>query len=121
MSKIFKIPSSRWHTLEKIFLEEFDSDLPDPKFAEIYGEYENGKLKGFVLTEKIVMCGQIYVMPEFRAESNGQTARKLVNYLVETLPDGIAVGAVASEKRFEALYRILKMQKIPGTFFRRNL
>lgn len=118
MSKIIKVPSSRWHTLEKIFEEEFNSDLPSADNAAIYGDYEGGKLQAFILVENIKMVGQIYSMPD---NKNRQSVQKLVNYLVETLPDGTAVGVVASEKRFEALYRLLKMQKIPGTFFRRNL
>lgn len=119
---IQKIPVSRWKELERIFRAEFDSDLPDPKFAEIIGEYDDlGRIKSFVVKEKIVMVGLIYVRPSERSKNNGQAAKKLVSYLVNSLPDGLSVGAVASETRFESLFRLFRMQKIAGAFFRRNL
>ena len=119
-NRIIKIPASRWNALLKdTFDEVFNSDLPDPAYADIYGEYENNQLKGFINVETIKLVGQIYVSPE--AENNRQTARNLVNYLVDTLPEGISVGAIASETRFEGLYRMLKMSMVPGKFFRRNL
>ncbi|HEX8636657.1 MAG TPA: hypothetical protein VF692_01240, partial [Pyrinomonadaceae bacterium] len=82
---------------------------------------ERGRLKAFILTEKIIMVGQIYVRPGEADKNNGQTARNLVNYILKKMPAGISVGAVASEKRFEGLFRILRMQPITGKFFRRNL
>lgn len=119
---IRKIPPKRWkRELEEIFAKEFDSDLPNPKYADIFGEYDHkGKLISFILKEKCVMVGQIYLTPELRKKNNGQRIRKLVNYIVDSIPDGCSIGAVASEKRFEGLFRLFGMQKIKGSLFRRN-
>lgn len=106
-------------TIEEVFESEFDSDLPDEKVSDLIGVYEEGELVGFVLAEKIEMVGLIYVEPS-RRNFSSQIARNLIRYLRDKIPDGVSVGAVASERRFEALYRSLGMQKIAGTFFRRN-
>lgn len=120
------IPPAKWKTLkiggqtiEEIFDDEFDSDLPDAKVSDLIGVYDGAELVGFVLAEKIEMVGQIYVAPAKRNNAS-QIARNLIRYLRDNIPDGVAVGAVASETRFEALYRSLGMQKIRGNFFRRN-
>lgn len=115
---IKKIPPSQWHKIEKTFTDVFDSDMPDKKNGTFYGYYENGKLEAFVLTEKIIIVGQIY---SYKDKNNGHAIKKLVDYITDLLPKGTSVGAVASETRFEGLFRLLKMQKITGTFFRRDL
>lgn len=114
------IPASEWHKLKDIFADEFDSDLPDPKFAKIIGSYDNGKLVGFVLVERVAIIGQIFVAPEKRENNNGKTVRSLLKSVREQLPEGASVGAVASEPRFELLFKSLGLQKIAGVFFRRN-
>lgn len=117
--KIIKIPPGRWEKdLKEIFNKTFDSDLPHPDSADIYGTYNAaGRIQTFILVEKILLVGQIYSAP---GENDRHSVKKLVDYIVNTLPDKV-VGAVASEKRFEGLFRLLGMTRIDGTFFRRNL
>lgn len=120
--KIIKIPPSRWHTLEKIFTDVFDSDLPRAENADIYGTYDaQGRIQTFILVEKALIVGQIYSAQNRSGEIDRHSVKKLVDYIVNTLPGNTTVGAVASEKRFEGLFRLLRMQRIPGVFFRRNL
>lgn len=123
MSNIVQIPASRWEKdLLDILETEFDSDLPDPKHATIYGSYdETGRLESFIISERIIMIGQIYVRPDRREKNNGQIVKRLVKFIVDKLPEGISVGAVASEERFEGLFRLFRMTNIKGKFFRRNL
>ncbi len=116
---ITKLPSRHWHQLEEIFQTTFDSDLPDENSdAEIFVLNENGKRVGFILAENIKMVGQIYVYPEFRKDSakNALTMVKFVQGKYQDIP----VGAVASETRFEKFYKLLGMEKIEGSFFRKN-
>jgi len=114
---MIKLPYQHWHTLEEIFDKEFDSDLPERENAEIFVINEAGKRKGFILAEDIKMIGQIYVYPDFR--NVGNTARDMVKFMVERYK-GIPVGTLASEPRFESLYKRLGMQKIEGSLFRKN-
>jgi hypothetical protein len=115
-----QLPSDNWKKLKDIFNNEFDSDLPDPKTAEIVVAYENGVMVGFVLLEKVLIVGQIYVIPSQRLKNNSGIVRNLIRYVRDKVPQGLSVAAVASDIRFEALFKSLGMQKIVGTFFRRN-
>lgn len=112
------LPSRFWNQLEGIFEDEFDSDLPEEANAEIFMATEGGKRTGFILAENIKMIGQIYVYPEFRKESS-KHAGQMVKYCQERYKD-ISVATLASEARFEKLYRLLGMQRIPGVLFRKN-
>lgn len=122
MSNFIKIPAARWEKdLKEILDKDFDSDLPDPRHADIYGSYdEKGKIEAFIITEKIVMIGQIWVRSD-TSQNNGQKAKKLLSFIQQKMPLGISIGAVASEERFEGLFRLFRMHKIAGKFFRRNL
>lgn len=112
------LPPRFWHQLETIFGDEFDSDLPEAENAEIFIATEGGKRIGFILAEDVKMIGQIYVYPEFRKES-ARHAGQMVKFCQERFK-GKSVATLASEPRFEKLYRLLGMQKIPGTLFRKN-
>jgi hypothetical protein len=110
------LPSRFWNQLEDIFEKEFDSDLPET--GEIFISTEGSRRTGFILVEPIRMVGQIYVYEDFRKDSV-KNAMKLVKH-VQNLYQGSPVGTVASEARFEKLYRLMGMDKIEGTFFRKN-
>jgi hypothetical protein len=112
------LPARHWHQLEDIFDREFDSDLPEAQNAEIFMATDKGKRTGFILAEDIKMVGQIYVYPDFRKES-ARYAGQMVRFCQERY-QGKSVATLASEPRFEKLYRLLGMQKIDGTVFRKN-
>lgn len=112
-------PVKDFSRLEKVFKAEFGS-LPKAENSTIFGAFEDGRLIGFILAEDVVMIGQIYVVPEKRNES-----MSIVNSLVQTVKneyDGKDnVGAVASEPRFEEMFKSLGMGKINGVFYRKNI
>lgn len=120
MIVVRKLSPEKFDRLRRVFDDEFDSDLPIPDNSEIFGAFENGKMVGFVLAERVVMIGQIYVVPEKRENSSG-IVKNLLKFLQNRFDGREVVGAVASERRFEALYRAFGMQKILGTFFRKNI
>lgn len=115
---ITKLPSRFWNQLEQIFEDEFDSDLPEEENAEIFMATDGNKRTGFILAEDVKMIGQIYVYPDFRKES-AKYAGQMVRFCQERFK-GTSVATLASEPRFEKLYKLLGMQKIPGTLFRKN-
>jgi len=114
---ITNLPSRHWEQLKDIFDKEFDSDLPDA--GEIYISTEQGKRKGFILAEPLMMVGQIYVYPEFR-NASARTAMEMVRFMNNRFRGKMPVGCIASEARFKKLYNALDMQEIDGTFFRKN-
>ncbi len=114
------LPPRFWHQLEDIFQDEFDSDLPDVNSdAEIFMSANDGKRTGFILVEPVKMIGQIYIYPEFREQNVAKNAGEMVKFMQKRY-DGTPVGCVASEPRFEKLYRRLGMEKIDGVFYRKN-
>lgn len=117
MAEIRKLKPNEWVGLIDTFENVFDSDMPSPEHATIYGAFVDGKLAGFVLAEEVTFIGQIYVKD---SKKNAEIARSMVRFLREHTPDNKAVAAVASEPRFEMLFRTLGLQKIAGTLFRRN-
>jgi hypothetical protein len=117
MIEIRALKPSEWVVLIDTFEKEFDSDLPSPDHATIYGAFEDGKLAGFVLAEEVTFIGQIHVKDP---KNSATLARKMIRFLRERTPDNKSVATVASESRFEMLFRTLGMQKISGTLFRRN-
>lgn len=90
--------------------------MPHPEFGTFFGAFEDGHLKGFVLAEKIFMVGQIFTVGDGKAEY----AKALIDHLQAKYPPGISVATVASETRFEKLFKSLGMDRISGTLFRRN-
>lgn len=117
---ITKLPSRHWYQLKDIFDEEFDSDLPDvDSGAEIFISVENGKRTGFILAEPVIFIGQIYIYPEFREKNIASTTLSLVKSVKERY-EGQSVATLASESRFEKLYKRLGLDKISGTLFRKG-
>lgn len=106
--------------LKEIFARDFDSDLPLPENSEILVAYEEGKMQGFILIETVQVIGQIYVIPEKRNNSSG-IVQNMLKYIRAKVAPKSVVAAVASEKRFENLYKSLGMQLIEGKFFRKNI
>lgn len=106
--------------LKKIFEDDFDSDLPQPENSQIVGVYDEGKLQGFILVETVQVIGQIWVAPEKRNNSS-KIVQNMLNYIRAKVAPKSVVAAVASEPRFENLYKAFGMQKIEGKFFRKNL
>jgi hypothetical protein len=115
-----KLKSEQFSRLKKVFEEEFASDLPEPQNSEILVVYEQGRMVGFMLAETIVMLGQIYVVPEKRKNSS-KIVKNLLDYCKMQIAPKNVVGAVASESRFENLYKAFGMEKIFGVFYRKNL
>lgn len=116
-----KLKPEQYSRLAAIFDKEFSgSDLPETHNSEILVAYENSKMVGFILIEDIKMIGQIYVVPEKR-NSSIQVIQNLVKSVKERIAPKNVVGAVASETRFEALFKAFGLQKIDGKFFRKNL
>lgn len=115
--EIKKLNAAQWAGLIDTFEAVFDSDLPNYEHGVIYGAFDNGKLLGFVLVEDVKVVGQIFVK---EPKNNATVVKKMLRYIRETIPDKQAVAAVASEPRFEMLFRSLGLQKITGTLFRRN-
>jgi len=115
-----KAKPEQFERFAKIFSEEFDSSLPEPDNSEILIAYENGVMKGFVLVEEVKLVGQIYVVPDER-KSSSEIVKSLITFVKKTIAPKSVVGAVASERRFEHLYKAFGMQKIEGIFYRKNL
>lgn len=118
---IKKIPPSEWYKIEKTFIEVFDSDMPSPEHATFYGVYEKGQINAFILVENVKFIGQVYSRPSVDNNFNGQAVKKLVDYVMTVTPKGVSCAAVASETRFEGLFRLFRMDEIKGKLFRRDL
>lgn len=120
MITIRKVPAEKFYLFKEIFEQEFNSDLPLPENSEIFCACEDGEVLGFLLAENVVMIGQIYVVPKMRKNS-GKIAQSLVRFVRHHIAPTNTVGAVASETRFNNLFKSFGMQHIKGMFFRRNI
>lgn len=120
MITIREVPADKFHLFKEIFEKEFDSDLPLPENSTILAACMDGQVVGFILAEKIVMLGQIFVLPE-KQHSSLQIVQQMINYISESIALTNVVGAVASEDRFTRLFKQFGMQEISGKFFRRNI
>lgn len=117
MVEIRKLKPIERLQISDIFNEVFDSDMPPPPHSEFYGLFEDGRLEGFILAEQITIIGQIFIKNE---KNNSNYARKLIRFVRDKAFPTQSVAALASETRFEMLYRTLGLQKIKGTLFRRG-
>lgn len=117
MITVREIAPEAWAALKDIFRAECNSSLPHAKFAKFFGAYdENGNLKAWVLAENVVVIGQLFTVGDGKTEY----VQALISHLQEQHPPGISVATVASETRFERLFKSLGMERISGTLFRRN-
>lgn len=120
MITVKKLKPEQFARLEQIFREDFESPAPLPQNSEIFGAFENARLVGFVLAERVIMIGQVWVSPTLRNNST-EVIGPLIR-IVRDEYDGVEnVGAVASEPRFISLFKHYGMGEIPGTFCRKNL
>ncbi len=117
MHEVRKLSIDEWVPLIDVFETVFDSDMPNPKHGEIYGIFEEGKCVSFILLEDVKFIGQIWSR---YPKNNTSYVKTLIRWVREKIPEKQTVAAVASEPRFEMLYRTLGMDKIAGTLFRRN-
>lgn len=117
MAEIRKLEKQEWLALIPVFDKVFDSDMPDFDHGEIYGIFEDGKCVSFILIEDVKMVGQVWSR---NPKNNSNYVKSLLKFVREKIPAKQSVAAVASEPRFEMLFRTLGMQKIEGTLFRRN-
>lgn len=116
--EIRELEAREWLRLKGIFEREFDSDLPIPQNAKIFGCFEGEKMLGFILAENVVFIGQVYVI---ESERTSGAAKKMLSFVREKFSrERKPVAAVASEKRFEMLFKSLGMTEIGGKLFRRN-
>lgn len=116
MIEVKEIKPEAWAGLAEFFHEEEAGDLPHGEFGTFLGVYEDDKLKGFVLAEKVILIGQICTVGNNKPEY----VKALIDHLQKEYPPGITVASVASESRYERLYKSLGMQKMLGSFWRRN-
>jgi hypothetical protein len=115
--EIRKLRPNEWIPLIGIFDKTFNSDMPSPEHGEIIGVFENGRLEAFLLMENIVMIDQVWSRSP---KKNPQYIKSLVRYVRNKVPDNQTVATVSDGKRFEILFRLLGMERIAGTLFRRN-
>jgi hypothetical protein len=120
MILVKKLKPEQYGRLKGIFSDEFDSDLPEPQTSDIFAAFEDGKVVGFINCEIVRVIGQIWVEPDKRKDST-EITMKLLREVRDRYEGKENVAAVASESRFEKLYKVLGMEKIPGTLFRRNI
>jgi len=108
------LPKERWPELKKIFEREFQSALPHQESAQIIAEIdeETGEIKGFLVTEVLIRVGQIY-----QPRNKG---RALFNWMLERMPKGAAVIAIASSRRFRPLCEMFEMHPVEGEVWRRD-
>lgn len=118
MIEIRELSPDTWKHFEDIFREEFGSDLPPETHAQFFGIYDDDSFKGFILCEDVKFIGQIFM---FDASDDGaKYARALISHVRHSISPDQSVATVASEPRFEKLFRSLGMQKIAGILFRRG-
>lgn len=106
------LPVERWSELTEIFSREFDSALPNKGKAYILADVEDGEIKAFVVVEMLLRVGQVY--------STSGSPRKLLKQVVDNMPANTAVIAIASEPRYESLFKKFEMDKFEGTLYRRD-
>ena len=105
--------------LAPIYEKEFDSYLPDEKQAHIIASVENGKIEGFLTIERLIRVGLISVNPKLRNTlKSAQVMKHLIKYAVESIPKGESVITIASDAKFESLFKRLGMREEEGKVFR---
>jgi hypothetical protein len=118
---IKELDKEHFGKLEAIFNAEFDSDPPRPDHSKIFVAYDDdGDPVGFVHAEQIILLGQVYVVPEKR-NSTISVTKTMIDFLRSNFDGKANVAAVASEPRFEQLFKNYGMQMISGTFHRKNV
>lgn len=117
MIEINTIPKELYPELLPVFEREFDSDVPSLKYSKLLGAFDGQVLAGFLNLEWLLWFGQICIAPDYRG--NG-IARKLIHTAESQIPKGAGVITIASEERFERLYRRKGMFNVPGTIWRRD-
>ncbi len=115
-----ELPPAKFELLRGIFEGEFNSDPPDKDHARVFVCVDDdGEPVGFVHAEVAIILGQLYVVPS-RRNSTLSITQSLLSFLRKRFDGKATVAAVASEPRFEKLFESYGMQKIPGTFHRKN-
>jgi hypothetical protein len=117
MAEIRKLRPIEYVPLVGVFDKVFDSDVAPPEHSDVYGVIEDGKIEAFVLAEQVIVIGQIWSRQPKKSTSFIKT---LIKFVREKIPSNQTVAAVASDPRYEMLYRTLGLEKVDGTFFRRN-
>jgi hypothetical protein len=117
--KIVEVPPERFEDFTAIFDAEFDSDPPREGHSRIFACFDGDEPVGFIHAENFVLLGQLYVVPEKR-NSTTSVVQAMLNFVQERFDGKACVGAVASEERFERLFAAYGMQKIEGSFHRKN-
>jgi hypothetical protein len=115
--EIRKLQAHEWLPLIGVFDKTFGSDIGSPKHGTIVGVFEDGKIEAFLLMENIVMIDQVWSRTP---KNNTRYIKSLIRWVRERVPETQTVATMSDGKRFEILFRLLGMQKIAGTFFRRN-
>lgn len=117
MIEINTIPADRWAELRPILKGEFDSALPVPQFASIVGAVEGDELTGFLVVEKLIRPGMLYVAPAFR---NRHIARDLLRYFERRIPTGASVVIISREPKLDRFCEMKRMASMDGKLYRRD-
>ncbi len=108
------LPHNKWDELGTVFYEQFEqSDIPTKHQAIIPAEVddESGRVLSFVVLEQLWRIGQVW--------SEGGHPGKLFKFVEANIGEGSVVG-IASEPRFETLFRKFQMHEMKGKLFRRD-
>lgn len=105
------LPVERWHEIEEILADKFDSISPDPSNAKIVADFDSeGNIKGFLIVEMFLRVGQIH--------SDGGSPGAMLRYVDESIPTGTTIVAIATDERFERLCSQYGMREVEGKIFR---
>lgn len=100
--------------LRDIFRDEFNSELPDEKQANIIAIEENGEVTAFLVVELLLSASMIWS----KNQHNGHL-RQLIQYVRDNAPTGSSVVCFAPEQR-DGLLTALGMRKIDGNIYRKD-
>ena len=113
MNMIALLPEERWHELEEIISDEFDSLLPNKGKANIIADFDDdGRIQSFLIAEHLLRLGQLH--------SEGNYPRELMRWTLSNIPPDTSVIAIASQPRYGRLYERLHFSPVEGQIYRRE-
>lgn len=105
-------------SLQQIFENEFDMDVPSKEQANIVGYYENGQLKAFMVTELLLRVSMPCVRPSESPHKGRTYLKNIIDYLFRSIKPETSVVVFAHEEIHRKIVKRLGFYEVPGEVFR---
>jgi len=105
-------------SFKEVFENEFDSELPNARQANIVA-YGNS---AFITTEVLLRAGLVWVDPSLRnTPKSASILKRLVQYLHQHIPKGSSVIGIATNPKEERLMQRMGMRRVEGIIYRKDV